>query len=539
MPVRELVRQLQSSDKSERLAAVARLRRLGGPESAGALVLVLADPDPEVRGAAADALRVIGADATEPVIHYLATWPGPFEPLHAELLGTLKYESGVDILLRHRDSAAPATRAAVASALGRIGNPRALPGLLDLLRDLAAPVRIAAARSLAELGDESAVNPLVDELRDDDPAMRLAAVEALGRIGSRLADGPLSALAGTDPSPDVRQAAEKALRRIGRHTVEPLLHRLADDDLAGRIQAMSALMDAGQSAVLPLRDLLTDAEPTVRAAAAELLGSIGNAAATEALGRSLADPEVPVRLAAATALGRIRQPRAAELLAPALEDPDPKVAAAAADGMESLAELAVEPLVRMLQNDRPETRIRATDVLGRLRHKGAGARLVRGLDDQTAWVRIVSCQALGEICDPGAVPALVKALEDRDPVVRAMAAEALGKLKDYQATLPLLQRLADPSELVRAHALRALGLIGNPVCLPYLESALDDPETDARLAAIDGLVAMGACKALGRLRQLARRWPFSREPAEVRHRARWAVESLELLEPADDNWPKT
>ncbi|MBM3315713.1 HEAT repeat domain-containing protein, partial [candidate division WOR-3 bacterium] len=508
-------------------------------EAAGALVLVLADKDPEVRAAAAEALWILGPDAAEPVVHFLATWPGDLDPVHAGLLGKLHLTDGVDILLRHQSSRSADTRAAVAQALGRIGSKKALPGLLDLLRDFAQVVRIAAARALAELGDETAVNPLLDELHDDDPAMRVAAVEALGAIASRKSTDALTSLTGTDPSPLVRRAAEQSLRHIGRHTVEPEVRRLASAELPVRIQAMTALLAEGRAAVLPLRDLLAHSEPTVRASAAEVLGALGDPAGLEALGLSLGDPDAQVRLAAATALGRIRQPHSAELLGQVLEDPDEKVAAAATSGLETLGELAIEPLVRLLASERPETRVRATDVLGRLRHKGACARLTSALDDQTAWVRIVSCQALGEICETSAVPALVKVLSDRDVVVRAMAAEALGKLKDYQATMPLLQRLSDPSELVRAHALRALGRIGNPVCLPYLEGALDDHEQDARLAAIEGLVAMGAVKALPRLRELARRWPFNREPAEIRHAARWAVDSLELLEPAEDNWPKT
>jgi HEAT repeat protein len=110
-----------------------------------------------------------------------------------------------------------------------------------------------------------------------------------------------------------------------------------------------------------------------------------------------------------------------------------------------------------------------------------------------------------------------------------MSAEALGKLADRRAAPPLVERLRDSSDLVRANSLRALGRIGSPHALSRLAAALADPEPDIQVAAIEGLVALRATRALPELRRLARPWPLGRARGEVRRVANWALTVLEPL----------
>lgn len=526
MALRGLVERLSSREPSVRLHAVEELEQLGGREAAGALVLVLGDRDPGVRNRAAEALATVGAEAIDPLHEYLRNWDQPLYPELSRLLGRLRSPRSIELLAGHVADRDPETRAAIAEALGRIGSPEALPALLELLRDLVTRVRIAAAGALGTIGDSRAVEPLLDELADDDPAMRIAACQALGAIGDARSTVPLTRLAGEDPNPDVRTAAEATVRRVSTHDTGPLLRQLASERAAERIAAMNGLLDRGRAAVMPLRDLIRHQNPMVRAAAVEILGAIGDPAAIDSLAVAGRDPDDRVALGAAGALGRIRHPRCSDLLAELLEHDNPSVAGAAANGLERLGEDALDALVRLLGSQRAETRIRVTDVLGRLRHKGSCRRLVAGLRDPTPWVRVVSCQALGEIGEGQAVPELIRALGDRDTLVRAMAAEALGKLADYRATMPLIERLEDGNDIVRVNALRALGTIGNPVVRSCLEAELDSPNPELQVAAIEGLVSLRAADLLPRLSRLARPWPMSRAPRAVRDAARRAVDRL-------------
>ncbi len=527
MPVRELISRLQSPDPAERNAAIDALARLRSQEAAGALVLVLSDADPTVRRRAAAALAGFGTAALDLVVDGLTNWDGPLDPPVADLLGRLGSERGIGILTAHLAERDVATRTAIARALGDIGTARAVPGLLELLRDLAADVRIAAARALGRLRAKDAVDALLDEVNDDNPEVRIAAIEALGQVGSRKAVDTIARAAAEDPSPDVRDACVRAMRGIGTRTVEPLIRLLASGSLSGRISAMNSLLEEGKTAILPLTELLDHDSPAVRCAAVEVLGVMAAPSALEAIVKAGCDPDSAVRLSAAHALGRIRQPNSAEALAAMLEDDDAKVAGAAAGALEQLGECALDPTIGLLSSQRPETRVRAIDVLGRLRDAGVCERLIARLGDATGWVRIVAAQALGEIGDPKATRPLIAALADHNALVRAMAAEALGKLRDYRATMALLDRLKDSSELVHTNVLRALGMIGNPVALPFLLSALDSPSVPVRVAAIEGIALLRATDCLPRLRPLTRPWPTGREPRAVKAAARWAVGVLE------------
>lgn len=78
-----------------------------------------------------------------------------------------------------------AARDDMASVLGYLGDARALPELLDMLRDRISEVRRCAAEALGRLGDQRAV-PALQALEDDiDPGVRAAVGQALGRLAGR------------------------------------------------------------------------------------------------------------------------------------------------------------------------------------------------------------------------------------------------------------------------------------------------------------------------------------------------------------------
>ncbi|MEO0010055.1 MAG: HEAT repeat domain-containing protein [candidate division WOR-3 bacterium] len=537
MPVSRLILELSHPEPAVRRAAARELARLDPETAAGAIVFLLKDPEPEIRREVAGILSRLGRTAEEPVARYLSTWEGPLELWVIELVGELKLAEGVDFLLRHLNEPDPMTRRAIAVALGRIGaayadapgitSTRALEGLLELLRDLNPEVQVAAAEALAGLGRQEAVNPLLDELQDENPQVRRAAAVALGRIGVPVAAAELVRLANNDPFAEVRQAAREALERISDRSVRSLLEALTAENLDEREAALRQLLDAGPAALPPLIRLAGSDDSGIRRLVAWVLGMLGEEAGLATLFLLTEDSEGGVRLAAIQALSRIRHLRAAERLSRLLEDADPKIAGMAANALERLGELAVEPVFGILTHQSPDVRVRAIDVLGRLRHEGAVERLISGLDDSSYWVRLVSAQALGEIGDVRAVPALIERLDDPDRLVRAMSAEALGKLRDYRASMKLLERVEDESDLVRANVFLALGRIGNPIAVPFLMKALDDPEVRVRLAAIEALGLLRAKAAREKLRAIARPWPWSREPGRVKDAARWALSMID------------
>lgn len=82
---------------------------------------------------------------------------------------------------------------AVAEALGKLGDTRAVEPLIAALQDEDVELRRAAAQALGEIGDSRAVEPLIAALRDKDIELRRVAARALGEIEDAQAVEPLLA----------------------------------------------------------------------------------------------------------------------------------------------------------------------------------------------------------------------------------------------------------------------------------------------------------------------------------------------------------
>ncbi len=68
---------------------------------------------------------------------------------------------------------------------------------------------------------------------------------------------------------------------------------------------LAARLHGGPGHATPIRALLKDPRPPVRAAAVEALGALGTAAIVPTLGGLLADPEIPVKVAAVEAIAEV------------------------------------------------------------------------------------------------------------------------------------------------------------------------------------------------------------------------------------------
>lgn len=134
----------------------------------------------------------------------------------------------------------PLVRAAAAEALGEIGGEDAVGPLIRALRDADAAVRAAAARGLGVLQSSQAVAPVVGLLQAD-PSMtvRCSAIQALREMASGV-EAIMAAL--QDASPQVRKAAADALEDFADpRSFAPLITALDDPDLQVRKAAAGTL----------------------------------------------------------------------------------------------------------------------------------------------------------------------------------------------------------------------------------------------------------------------------------------------------------
>lgn len=258
--VEQLVAGLESDDNGVQSAAGRALVDLKAPpEIAGpALVAALQDDDPAVIGNALDALAALGPKVLDRLIPALQN-----KELRRFAVGVLQ----------------------------RLG-PQAAPAVPALAEILASPdadpeLRREVQLALAAIGPEAkaTVPSLIESLSSPESDVQASAAYALGKIGPGAA-GAAPKLRELFASDDerIQRVATWALIRILPNdaqliarAVPLLIGGLQNERELVRLEAAVALGDLGaaaKGAIEPLKKLLTDESPSVRAAAAEAIGKL-------------------------------------------------------------------------------------------------------------------------------------------------------------------------------------------------------------------------------------------------------------------------
>ena len=170
-----------------------------------------------LRQATGDAAPLDSAKRAE--LHARLASPEGFHrwPAAAELASWRDTRSLPILIATMQDDAGTQRTCLIAQAIGKVGDPAAIPALCQAMmhpsnRDL----RLCATHALAEIGDVSAVQPLIEKaIRRDLPRDDyLAAIRALGDLGSPEALPTLQRLAASDSDEAVRQWATNAIAQI-------------------------------------------------------------------------------------------------------------------------------------------------------------------------------------------------------------------------------------------------------------------------------------------------------------------------------------
>ena len=418
------------------------------------VVRLLDDPDDEVRAKAATALGRMGdRRAVGYLVDHLLSDPAPF------------------------------VRARISGALGQLGGPEVIERLVRALGDSAWWVRMRTVEALEHVGGV-AEGPLLVALDDSDPEIRIRAAVALERLGvpdnlvrmiesgERVPDamqtmvkfaaaGPrefLSELAQHD-SRQVRSALVTAAERTGRRDLADELVRMvtSDTDPALRAQALTALRSLGSRDALPAAlSALADDDHQVRTAAVEFIGAFGNADTLGLLHAHTADADPRIRAASMRALGRLGAPVGEADVSRLLHDPDWTVREAAViTATEASLRSLLPDLVTLLGDTDPRVRRKAAVAVGLLGDTTTVPLLLAAFPDPSSEVSEAVAVAVSRL-DPDAVSSLAETLVDSPDVESKLALiHTLGRSQADPD--PVLHRLrADPSPAVRAAALDSL-----------------------------------------------------------------------------------
>ena len=422
---------LTSHAAAEREAAASVLQGVGTVRSLEPLVSLLADTNMHVRTAATDALIAIG------------------EPVADHLLAALADDA-------HQ------VRAASARALGEIGLHRAAETLIAALEDPDSGVRYQALIATAQVAGFVPGDDAQRLLADPDVVVRRMAAELLGTDGTTgLTDAETRELtiALGQANRELAAAAGAMLAVAGE--VAALVQVVLDPDPLAR-DAARAMLSADAETIAALRALQKGASREHRFAIAQLLASLGDPKAINALVASLdedslapgdatasilldvADASVPVlvRRMTDTTRGHVY----AELIARSgaiavdhliaqLIGHDVEKRTIAGDLLARIGRPAVGPLIEILGNGGKEleARLRATGALANIDHPRASAALAAVADahaSYTSWLypialRLAAVDALSRSMNELATAGLRRALVSPERKVRSAAERRL------------------------------------------------------------------------------------------------------------------
>ncbi len=424
---------LQDPDAEVRLQSVMAL---GGASSSpaveDALIGVLADDDPDLRSAAAEALGKsrsasleekirsampsLRGEAKAAAVHVLGDLEGdgPFQTLmelasspdtaiRAEAIRALgKKRSGLlesESLLAAINDGNPLVRAAAAVCLGAAGSPGPVSHLERLIRDKDQSVGAAAAESLARVGGPESAAVLMDRFAEAGPRLRRAIIRSLGSFADKEVKHFLSETL-KDPNPEIRTAVLESMAANHEGRAAPgVIVALDDADWGVRVAAIRALS--------------ASRDKRHRAALIDRLGE---------------ERDNVIKKEIVAALSKMGDRDTATSLLPLLHEEDLRL-----EVMEAIERLGAPDM----------------ETFADYFSKSGGA--IKGL----------MVDVLGRVGDPSFVPFLIRVLEDEFFTVRAKAAHALSLIGDSRAIAHLIRsQKDDPSEEVRKEAARSLKKLG-------------------------------------------------------------------------------
>ena len=399
--------------------------------------------------------------------------------------------------------------------------------------------RLSAAQTLSDDASFDTA-PLLDALSDDSWRVRRAAIKGVSQHAAPEAIAALvSLVVKNHHNPSLLNSALQVLAASEVDTLLPLLELLKDAEPDLRMQAALALGEQHDArAVEGLIEALNDEDTNVRYHAIEALGKLRAAEAVDALVEIAESRDFFLAFAALEALAKIGDARIAPKVVPFLEDEflrEPAINLLGQLGDDS----AVGPLTALLNTPSAPTEVVANALAAlrdRYEEKYAEGVYIADLASReispTGFQNLIDAAALAPAKESLRSIALVLGWLKRSGVDRALT-RLMGRvdLRDEiiealvrhgSATVELLMSQLKSDDLeIRRSAVVALGRIGDSIATPALIETLNDESLT--IDAANALGQIGDARAVDGLVNL-----IGNTDAPVRQAAVNALNSLTL-----------
>jgi hypothetical protein len=209
-----IIKALGSEEELLREEAVAALAEIGDDRVIFPLITALRDVKPHIRRDAAEALGNIGSiKGIKPLMISLADDDRYVREASAEALGHIG-KGALPSLVQGLTNEDWRVRAGSLIALRVYPDMQELDPVIRILPDQSVYVRREAVKTLGRIGDRRILPYLVEATRDPDPGVRLRAVRAVAKIGSKEEVLPILRRCMQDPDSAVKIRAGEELNKI-------------------------------------------------------------------------------------------------------------------------------------------------------------------------------------------------------------------------------------------------------------------------------------------------------------------------------------
>jgi HEAT repeat protein len=531
---------------AEKEAACLRLKQIGSVKAIPALAALLTEEN--LAQWALDALETLPAPEADTALYAaLSTTTGKTKAGVIHALGQRRQRQSVPDLDRLLADPDPMIAIASAQALGKIGGPEAMAALSrakttptapihtaivnaqlacaerllaeDHSREAAAiyqqlrsakepdPVPAAAFRGLALSSRERAVPLVADALTGSNAAEQAAAIQLVRELPQKEITA-VSAAALSKVAPTIQIALLETLRQRGDPAAATAVASASQSpDASVRMASFHALGDLGDASQVPqLAEAAATATGAEREAARQSLANLRRGDVVAALLASVAQVRPAVQVELIQALAGRPDPRAVPALLKLAAMQESQVALPALLVLRKLADDAhIDALLELILRAQTAAAREAAGATfatagSRSKHPNAfSAAALKALPDADVPTRCALLQAAGRIGGPGVLEALRAGLKDPSPEVRDATLRTMADTAGVEA-LPDLLALSRqaPTDTEKTLALRGYW---------RLAGILGDRPTPERLEVIrDGLTAARRAEdkkpGLGRLADL-------------------------------------
>jgi HEAT repeat protein len=291
----------------------------------------------------------------------------------------------------------------------------------------------AVTGGTAEAAGKASFAELLADLKSPTAKTRLEAVGELAKSRRREAIEPLSALV-RDPDARVRMEVVRAFRDLRDVSATPaLLTSIADGDAKIREEAVGTLVEiyAERERSGTIDGFLQIFSDEYDRASVSPFTRV-DPAVFQGLAGLLRDEERVIRQDVAYALGILGATSEVPALVAALQDPDAGVRGAAATSLGKIGSAQEgKSLIPLLSDESNDVRNRAMQAIGVLRVKDAGPALRELFEaNQKRPLGVKVLASLSRIADPTQSDFFRELLQDPDSEKRRLAIEGLGRVAD-------------------------------------------------------------------------------------------------------------